>query len=134
MKKESINSKKKEIKNFTFVRTIQRNKKEPNIDEKETPNSDKDQIILSFMIILYEEEIDINIKEVQDNLNTEKSFYQKYFTFEEFAKINKFFEFYRNLNNIFESLKKNFENNKDTISLEKENISINFKISLDILE
>ena len=85
-------------------------------------------------MILYEEDIEINIKEVQDNLNTETSFYKKEFKYDEFIKINKIFEFFKKLNIIFESLKKNFEQNKENILLEKENIIINFIIKLDIIE
>ena len=89
---------------------------------------------LSFWMTLKEESINIKIKEVVENLNTHTSIYEKSFSYDEFQKMNKFFEILKNLNNIFNSLKKNFEQNKDKIYLDNKNVVIKLLFNIDILE
>ncbi len=110
-----INPKNSEKNIFNFKRTIE--KKE-----------------LSFWMSLKEESINIKIKEVVENLNTQTSIYEKSFSYDVFQKMNKFFEMLKNLNNIFNSLKKNFEQNKDKIYLDDKNVVIKLLFNIDILE
>ena len=107
-------------KNYSFERTIKTEK------EKE--------IVFSFRIILYEDEILFQIKEIKDNLKTESSIYKKNYTLDELKKESSYFAFLNNLDKIFESLNKNFEKNKDIISLEKNKVIIKFNINLDVIE
>ena len=48
--------------------------------------------------------------------------------------MSRYFSVLNNLDMIFESLKKNFEKNKDIISLEKDKVAIKFNINLDVIE
>ena len=77
--------------------------------------------MLSFNIILYENEILFQVKEIKDKLKTESAIYKNKYSFDELKKMSNYFSVINNLDKIFESLKKNFEKNKDIISLEKEN-------------
>ena len=110
---------------FNFIRTVEKSK---DLSFKENEKLEKIKIALSFSLILYENEINIQIKEVEDKLNTISPLYEIAFTHNDFKKMNKFFEILPNLKMIFNLLKKTFEQNKDTISLENENINIKFII------
>ena len=108
-------------KTFSFKRTIQDKQK-------------KSSQIFSFTIIKSEEGIEIKIKEEKENLNFGASNYEKKYSYKDLKKISRYFEFLKTLDLIFESLKKNFDNKKDIISLEDQFIEIKFKINIDILE
>ena len=108
-------------KTFSFKRTIQDKQK-------------KSSQIFSFTIIKSEEGIEIKIKEEKENLNFGASNYEKKYSYNDLKKISRYFEFLKTLDLIFESLKKNFDNKKDIISLEDQFIEIKFKINIDILE
>ena len=53
---------------------------------------------------------------------------------EEFKYTSNFFAFINNLDKIFDFFKKNFEQNKDIISLEKDKLIIKFNITLEVIE
>ena len=92
------------------------------------------EIVLSFNIILYEDEIIFNVKELKDNLKSESASYKKNYSLEEIKYTSNYFTFINNLEKIFESLKKNFEKNKDFISLEKDKLIIKFNINFDVID
>ena len=91
---------------------------------------EENEIVLSFNIILYEDEIIFNVKELKDNLKSESASYKKNYSFEELKYTSNYFTFINNLEKIYESLKKNFEKNKDIISLEKDKLIIKFNIKI----
>ena len=111
----------KDKKTFSFKRTLQSKQK----------NSSE---IFSFIITKSEEDIEIKIKQEKENLSFGASNYDKKFSYNDLKKISRYFEFLKTLDLIFESLKKNFDNNKDIITLENQFIIIKFKINIDILE
>ena len=110
-------------KDYSFERIIKAGKEEKG-----------KEIVLSFNIILYEDEIIFNVKELKDNLKSESASYKKNYSFEEFKYTSNYFTFINNLEKIFESLKKNFEKNKDIISLEKDKLIIKFNINFDVID
>ena len=114
----------KEVKkNYTFEHII-----------KAVKGNEENEIILSFNIILYEDEILFEIKEIKDNLKTESAFYKKNYSLEELKAVSGYFSLLKNLDKIFESLKKNIEKNKENISLEKDKVIIKLNINLDVIE
>ena len=92
------------------------------------------EIVLSFSIILYEDEILLQVKEIKDNLKTESAFYKKNYILNELKNESNYFTFLNNLVKIFVSLKNNFEKKKDIISLEKDKVIIKFNINFDVIE
>ena len=110
-------------KNYTFEHII-----------KAVKGNEENEIILSFNIILYEDEILFEIKEIKDNLKTESALYKKNYSLEELKDMGAYFTALKNLDKIFESLKKNIEKNKENISLEKDKVIIKLNINLDIIE
>lgn len=110
-------------KEYSFERIIKAGKEE-----------EGKEIVLSFNIILYEDEIIFNVKELKDNLKLESTSYKKNYSFEEIKYINNFFGYLNNLDKIFYIFRKNFEKNKDIISLEKEKLIIKFNINLEVIE
>ena len=114
----------KEVKkNYTFEHII-----------KAVKGNEENEIILSFNIILYEDEILFEIKEIKDNLKTESALYKKNYSLEELKTVSGYFSLLKNLDKIFESLKKNIEKNKENISLEKDKVIIKLNINLDVIE
>ena len=79
-------------KDYSFERIIKAGKEEGK------------EIVLSFNIILYEDEIIFNVKELKDNLKSESASYKKNYSFEEFKYTSNYFTFINNLEKIFESL------------------------------
>ena len=117
-------TKKKELKkNYTFEHILKAKK-----------GKEENEIVLSFNIILYEDEILFQVKETKDNLKTESSFYKKNYSLEELKTMSGYFSLLKNLDKIFESLKKNIGKNKDNISLEKDKVIIKLNINLDVIE
>ena len=110
-------------KNYTFEHII-----------KAVKGNEENEIILSFNIILYEDEILFEIKEIKDNLKTESALYKKNYSLEELKTVSGYFSLLKNLDKIFESLKKNIEKNKENISLEKDKVIIKLNINLDVIE
>ena len=114
-------------KNYSFERII----KTPKENEKE--KGDK-EIVLSFNINLYEDEISFQVKEIKDNLKTELTLYKQNYLLNELKEISEYFSFLNSVNKIFESLKRNVVKKKDIISLEKSKVIIKFNINLDVIE
>ena len=110
-------------KDYSFERIIKAGKEE---GEKE--------IVLSFNIILYEYEIIINVKELKDNLKSESASYKKNYSLEELKYASNFFVYINNLEKIFDFFQKNFEKNRDIISLEKDKLVIKFNINFDVID
>ena len=111
----------KDKKLFSFKRTIQDKLK-------------KSSQIFILTITNSGEDIEIKIKEEKENFSFGASNYEKKYSYNDLKKISRYFEFLKNLDLIFESLKKNFDNKKDIISIEALFINIKFKINIDILE
>ena len=118
----------KEIKKNYIFEHILKIKKEKEKEEKEN------EIVLSFNIILYEDEILFEVKEMKDNLKTESAFFKKNYSLEELKTMSVYFTALKNLDKIFESLKKNIEKNKENISLEKDKVIIKLNINLDVID
>ena len=118
----------KEIKKNYKFEHILKIKKEKEKEEKEN------EIVLSFNIILYEDEILFEVKEMKDNLKTESAFFKKNYSLEELKTMSGYFSLLKNLDKIFESLKKNIEKNKENISLEKDKVIIKLNINLDVID
>ena len=95
---------------------------------------EENEIVLSFNLILYEEEILFKVKEIKDNLKTESALYKKNYSLDELKEMSDYFSVLKNLDKIFESLKKNIEKNKDIIFLEKDKLIIKFNINFDVIE
>lgn len=80
MNEEAPAPKKKELKTFYFVRTMQSNKETPqgskeNKENNSKPesqndkiNQNKENIVLNFILYLYEDEIAFNIKQSKENI------------------------------------------------------------------
>ena len=100
-------------------------------NEKE---KDEKEIVLSFNINLYEDEISFQVKEIKDNLKTDSALYKQNYLLNELKEISEYFSVLNNVDKIFESLKKNIEKKKDIISLEKSKVIIKFNINLDVIE
>ena len=111
-------------KDYSFERIIKAGKEEKK--EKE--------IVLFFNIISNEDEIIFNVKELKDNLKSESASYKKNYSLEELKYTSNFFGFLNNLEKIFDIFKKNFEKNKDIISLEKDKLIIKFNINFDVID
>ena len=114
----------KEKKSCNFIRTI---KNDQNINEYSK------NIQASIDLILYDEEIMIKIKIVQDDLNTNSYFCEKIFSESSLKSLSKFYSIL-DLPQIFESIKNIFEEKKDILSIHKDKINIKYKISINILE
>ena len=122
--KETFTSKtklNKEKKSCNFIRTI---KNDQNINEYSK------NIQASIDLILYDEEIMIKIKIVQDDLNTNSYFCEKIFSESALKSLSKFYSIL-DLPQIFESLKNIFEEKKDILSIDKDKINIKYKISIN---
>ena len=125
--KETFTSKtklNKEKQSCNFIRTI---KNDQNINEYSK------NIQASIDLILYDEEIMIKIKIVQDDLNTNSYFCEKIFSESSLKSLSKFYSIL-DLPQIFESIKNIFEEKKDILSIDKDKINIKYKISINILE
>ena len=73
--------KKKELKSFTFTRTIQSDEKTPKgpKDEKENNQENIDKFILEFTLNLYEDEVVFNVKQRKEILKLLILFMKKAF-------------------------------------------------------
>ena len=52
---------------------------------------EENEIVLSFNIILYEEEILFKVKEIKDNLKTESAIYKKDYSLNELKEMSRYF-------------------------------------------
>ena len=121
--------------NETNTKEIKKNYKFEHILKiKKEKEKEENEIVLSFNIILYEDEILFEVKEMKDNLKTESAFFKKNYSLEELKTMSGYFSLLKNLDKIFESLKKNIEKNKENISLEKDKVIIKLNINLDVID
>ena len=117
-------TKKSEKNIYNFIR---------NIKNKENLNEYSENVKASFDLILYDdEEIMIKIKILQEDLNQSSSIYEKRFSESELKNLCKFYSILDS-NQIFESIKNNFEEKKDSIYITKQTINITLNMSINIL-
>ena len=120
---------KKELKSFTFTRSLQNEEETPQHPKEENINLDKnDKVILTFILNLYENEILFNIEQRKENFKVANIIYEKSFLIE-------FFKNYKilstiNLDKIFDLIQKSFELNYDHITLEENKLKIKLMINL----
>jgi hypothetical protein len=127
--------KRKPLKEFTFTRTLQNgNTSTPlgniNNDLKGEKN-DKNELHLnlSLSMILYEREIEFNVKGTKDNFKVPSIQYLKIFPFEELKGLNKFFSLLK-IDKIFEFLQNSFEKNYDAIEQGEEVLKIHLMVNV----
>ena len=134
--------KKKEQKTFIFTRTIQIDESTPQGPKESKENKEnklnsekeeiKDNIILTFNIILFDDEIVINVEQRKENSKIKNIIYEKNF-------LPEYFKDYKtlslaNLEKKFELIQKSFELNYVHITLEENEIIIKLMINImDIL-
>ena len=133
--------KKKELKSFTFTRSLQNNEETPQGPKNEKENNQEnikkekeksDKFILDFTLNLYEDEIIFNIKQRKENFKVANIIYEKSFSPE-------FFKSYKiltslNLEKTFDLIQKSFELDYDQIILEENELRIKLMINImDVL-
>ena len=135
--------KKKELKSFTFTRSLQNNEETPQGPKNEKGNNQenikkekekekRDKFILDFTLNLYEDEIIFNVKQRKENFKVANIIYEKSFSPE-------FFKSYKiltslNLEKTFDLIQKSFELDYDQIILEENELRIKLMINLmDVL-
>ena len=135
--------KKKELKSFTFTRSLQNNEETPQGPKNEKGNNQEnikkekekeksDKFILDFTLNLYEDEIIFNVKQRKENFKVANIIYEKSFSPE-------FFKSYKiltslNLEKTFDLIQKSFELDYDQIILEENELRIKLMINLmDVL-
>ena len=127
--------KRKPLKEFTFTRTLQNGKTATplgniNNDLKGEKN-DKNELHLnlSLSMILYEREIEFNVKGTKDNFKVPSIQYLKIFPFEELKGLNKFFSLLK-IDKIFEFFQNSFEKNYDAIEQGEEVLKIHLMVNI----
>ena len=130
--------KKKELKSFTFTRSLQNEEETPQGPKKiEKENNQEnikkekeksDKFILDFTLNLYEDEIIFNVKQRKENFKVANIIYEKSFSLE-------FFKSYKiltslNLEKTFDFIQKSFELDYDQIILEENELKIIVMINL----
>ena len=135
--------KKKELKSFTFTRTLQNNEETPQGPKNEKGNNQEnikkekekeksDKFILDFTLNLFEDEIIFNVKQRKENFKVANIIYEKNFSHE-------FFKSYKiltllNLEKTFDLIQKSFELDYDQIILEENELRIKLMINIkDVL-
>ena len=124
--------KKKELKSFTFTRSLQNDEETPQGPKNEKENNQEkeksNKLILDFTLNLYEDEIVFNIKQRKENFKVANIIYEKGFS-PEFFKSYKILTL-ANLEKTFDLIQKSFELNYDHIILEENELRINLMINL----
>ena len=124
--------KKKELKTFTFTRSLQNEVETPKGPKEEKENNqDKeknDNFILDFSLNLYKDEIIFNVKQRKENFKVANIIYEKGF-------LPEFFKSYKilsslNLEKTFDFIQKSFELKYDHIILEENKLKIKLMINL----
>jgi len=132
--------KKKELKSFTFTRSLQNDEETPQVSKSEKENNQEnikkekeksDKFILDFTLTLYEDEIIFNVKQRKENFKVADVICEKSFT-PEFFKSYKILTLL-NLEKTFDLIQKSFELNYDHIILEENELSIKLMINLWML-
>ena len=128
--------KKKELKSFTFTRSLQNDEETPQGPKNEKENNQEkeksNKLILDFTLNLYEDEIVFNIKQRKENFKVANIIYEKSFSPE-------FFKSYKiltslNLEKTFDLIQKSFELDYDQIILEENELRIKLMINImDVL-
>ena len=112
MNEEAPAPKKKELKTFSFTRTMQPNEETPQ-GPKEN-KAQKENIVLNITLTLYEDEIVFNAKQSKENIKVPHIIYEKGYTFEN-LKNYKILSILT-LDKIFDIIKNSFTDNLDKIS------------------
>ena len=129
--------KKKELKSFTFSRSLQNDEEIPQGPKNEKGNNQEnikkekeksDKFILDFTLNLYEDEIIFNIKQRKENFKVANIIYEKGFS-PEFFKSYKILTLL-NLEKTFDLIQKSFELDYDQIILEENKLKIKLVINL----
>ena len=129
--------KKKELKSFTFTRSLQNEEETPQGPKIEKENNQEnikkekeksDKFILDFTLNLYEDEIIFNVKQRKENFKVANIIYEKNFSHE-------FFKSYKiltllDLEKTFDLIQKSFELDYDQIILEENELRIKLVINL----
>ena len=124
--------KKKELKCFTFTRSLQNDEETPQGPKNEKENNQEkeksNKLILDFTLNLYEDEIIFNVKQRKENFKVANIIYEKSFSLE-------FFKSYKiltslNLEKTFDLIQKSFELDYDQIILEENELRIKLMINL----
>jgi hypothetical protein len=133
--------KKKELKSFTFTRSLQNNEETPQGPKNEKGNNQEnikkekeksDKFILDFTLNLYEDEIIFNVKQRKENFKVANIIYEKCFS-PEFFKSYKILTLL-NLEKTFDLIQKSFELDYDQIILEENELRIKLVINImDVL-
>ena len=135
--------KKKELKSFTFTRSLQNEEETPQGPKNEKGNNQEnikkekekeksDKFILDFTLNLYEDEIIFNVKQRKENFKVANIIYEKSFS-PEFFKSYKILTLL-NLEKTFDLIQKSFELDYDQIILEENELRIKLMINLmDVL-
>ena len=126
---------KKSLKEYTFTRILENdniitpegNNNKDLKEEKE--EKDKVNLNLSISMILYEGEIEFNVKGTKDNCKVPNVQYVKLFPFEELKNLNKFFTMLQ-IDKIFDVLQKSFEKQYDVITQGEEELKIKLMINI----
>ena len=85
---------------------------------------------MEITLLLFEDKIKINIKEIQNNLENNPLLYENSFIFEDFGGLSDYYMNKGGIESIFEFLVKHVDGNKDIIAKEENKIIINVKFHL----
>ena len=125
--------KKKELKSFTFTRTLQNDEETPKGPKDEKPNPKQaeeksEKIILDFTLNLYQDEIVFNVKQRKENFKVANIIYEKGFLPDNFKNYKVLS--LGNLEKAFSFIQKSFELNYDHITLGENELKIKLMINL----
>jgi len=125
--------KKKELKSFTFTRTLQNDEETPKGPKDEKPNPKQaeeksEKIILDFTLNLYQDEIVFNVKQRKENFKVANIIYEKGFLPDNFKNYKVLS--LGNLEKAFDFIQKSFELNYDHITLGENELKIKLMINL----
>lgn len=126
MNEEAPAPKKKELKTFSFTRTMQPNEETPQ-GPKEN-KAQKDNIVLNITLTLYEDEIVFNAKQSKENIKVPHIIYEKGYTFEN-LKNYKILSILT-LDKIFDIIKTSFTDNLDKISFLENGLKVILMVNL----
>ena len=126
MNEEAQDPKKKELKTFSFTRTMQPNEETPQ-GPKEN-KAQKENIVLNITLTLYEDEIVFNAKQSKENIKVPHIIYEKGYTFEN-LKNYKILSILT-LDKIFDLIKNSFTDNLDKISFLDNELKVILMVNL----
>ena len=126
MNEEVPAPKKKELKTFSFTRTMQPNEETPQ-GPKEN-KAQKENIVLNITLTLYEDEIVFNAKQSKENIKVPHIIYEKGYTFEN-LKNYKILSILT-LDKIFDIIKNSFTDNLDKISFLDNELKVILMVNL----